>query len=359
MRSFLGTYNAPGSAPSEATILVFEKAVHIGHRNEQGHNLTEIWDIGDISAVFSMAEQGTRIRNTRSGNATILIPGNAPAAFIADLQTELNKRWHKKSKAKELGRNLLLFLGIVGGLVALYFLFVPWMSGKLASKVSIDTEEQFGEAVYSGLNIEGLEDTAASEMVNRFFNTMDVNSNYHIRIAVVKGETVNAFALPGGRIVVYDALLEKMESYPELAALLAHEFTHVNNKHSTKSIFRRLGSRIFLSMLFGKIGSVTSVLFEQADNLKSLKYSRSLEKEADLEGLTLLTDRKIDPKGFSDLFRHLKQSAPASVVPEILGSHPDTDSRIAYLQQAAQNVVVEENQALKTIFESLKQKIQQ
>jgi predicted Zn-dependent protease len=157
---------------------------------------------------------------------------------------------------------------------------------------------------------------------------------------------------------VYSALIEKMESYPELAALLSHEFTHVNNKHSTKSIFRQLGSRIFLSLLFGRLGSVTSVLVNHADNLKSLKYSRGLEKEADVEGLQLLRERKIDPAGFADLFIHLKESSPAAGGPEFLASHPDIDKRIAYIKEVSGDIVVQENTQLQRIFEQLKQTIQ-
>ena len=159
--------------------------------------------------------------------------------------------------------------------------------------------------------------------------------------------------LPGGNIVVYSALLKELKTYPELAALLSHEFTHVNNKHSTKSIFRQLGSRVFLSLLFGKFGNVTSIMVDQADKFKSLKYSRSLEKEADLDGLSLLRERKIDPEGFIGLFRHLRDSAPASAMPEFLGSHPDIDKRIAYIREASKNWQTEENSQLKAIFEKL------
>jgi predicted Zn-dependent protease len=172
---------------------------------------------------------------------------------------------------------------------------------------------------------------------------------------VVNDNVVNAFALPGGRIVVYSALLKQVKSYPELAALLSHEFTHINNKHSTKSIFRRLGSKIFLGLLFGKFGSVTSVLVDHADNLKSLKYSRKLEKEADTEGLAILKQRKIDPQGFVSLFNHLKESAPSNSIPEFLGSHPDIEKRIKHINESSANVQVQENRQLKTIFEKLNQ----
>jgi predicted Zn-dependent protease len=182
---------------------------------------------------------------------------------------------------------------------------------------------------------------------------MKVATAYNVRITVVSSDIVNAFALPGGNIVVYTGLLKELKTYPELAALLSHEFTHVNNKHSTKSIFRQLGSRIFLSLLFGKFGSVTSVMIDQADKFKSLKYSRGLEKEADIEGLAILKERKIDPEGFVALFKHLKDSAPASALPEFLGSHPDIDSRVDYIRAASKNAIVVENEHLKTIFEKL------
>ncbi len=214
-------------------------------------------------------------------------------------------------------------------LIAVYFLIVPWLSEKLASTISVNTEQQIGNAVYDALDLSAQEDKEATTVLNDFFKEMNVPTAYAIRITVVKSDVVNAFALPGGNIIVYSALLKELEAYPELAALLSHEFTHVNNKHSTKSIFRQLGSRVFLSLLFGKFGSVTSVMVDQADKFKSLKYSRSLEKEADLEGLSLLKERKIDAEGFIGLFKHLKDAAPASAMPEFLGSHPDIDQRIA------------------------------
>jgi len=359
MKSYLGTYNISSAEPGEVTVLIFDKEVHIGYRNQQGQNTQLKWAMLDVDASFDFSKHTTRIRHARETGVEIFVNGNDAANYIKEMQSEQSKPWYKKDKAKEWRRNLLIFFGVAGFLVLLYFLLVPWMSEKLATRVSIKTEEQFGEAVYEALVPQNQDNVEASLVVNDFFAAMNVRTAYNVRITVMDGETVNAFALPGGRIVVYSALLEKMESYPELAALISHEFTHVNNKHSTKSIFRKLGSKIFISLLFGKFGSVTSVLVDQADNLKSLKYSRGLEKEADVEGLALLQDRKIDPKGFADLFKHLKESAPAGSMPEFLGSHPDIDKRITYIREASTNAVVVENEQLKAIFKKLKQNVQQ
>lgn len=355
VKSYFGTYSSSGIGPIESTVLVFDKNLSIGYKAADGSNVMVSWPIKDVEAGFDFATQSTRLRNSLLPGE-LIIEGNDAAAFVKSIQAERQKPWHQKSSGKEWIRNSLLLLGIAGLLVLLYLLIVPWLSQKLASKVSVKTEQQLGEAVYDALGLSAQEDTAATAVLNEFFKAMDVPTAYDIRISVVNDNVVNAFALPGGRIVVYKALLKQIQSYPELAALLSHEFTHINNKHSTKRIFRSLGSKVFLGLLFGRFGTVTSVLVNHADNLKNLTYSRSLEKEADVEGLELLVQRKIDPRGFEDLFNHLKASAPESSLPEFLGSHPDTDKRIRYIREAAANVVVAEDAGLKAIFEKLKTK---
>jgi beta-barrel assembly-enhancing protease len=354
MKSYFATYHpGPGAEPVEATVLVFDKNLSIGFRNPDGSNGMHNWLLRDVEVAFEFSRQSTKINYLKS-SGQLLIEGNDAANFIKEMQAEQSKAWHKKSSGKEWIRNSVLFLGIIGLLVLLYLLIVPWLSEKLASKVSVKTEQQLGDAAYDAMGFTDMEDKEASLLLNDFFSAMDVPSAYDIRITVVKDNVVNAFALPGGRIVVYSALLKQMESYPELAALLSHEFTHVNNKHSTKSIFRRLGSKVFIGLLFGRFGTVTSVLINHADDLKSLKYSRRLEKEADMDGLQLLTQRKIDPEGFTALFTHLKEAAPTNSLPEFLGSHPDVDKRIAYIKESSKGAVVAENEQLKAIFDKLK-----
>lgn len=355
MKSYFASYLiSHGADPAESTILIFDKNLSIGYRNDAGVNEMESWLIKEVDAVFDLPTQQTKITNRKKSGSVIFIPGKEALVYINELQAEQQKAWHKRKGGKEWVRNFLLLIGILGLLFLLYLLIVPWLSEKMASKVSVKTEQQLGDAVYNSMNLDQQEDTAATAVLNEFFRQMKVPTAYDIRITVVNDNVVNAFALPGGRIVVYTALLKQIQTYPELAALLSHEFTHINNKHSTKSIFRRLGSKVFISLLFGRFGSVSSVLINHADDLKSLTYSRSLEKEADTEGLAILTQRKINPDGFVSLFTHLKEAAPADMLPEFLGSHPDIDKRIAYIKEASREAAVEEDAQLKAIFEKLK-----
>ena len=355
MKTWFGSYYTSHHAePVEATVLIYEKNISIGCRLADGKNHTLNWDVRDVEVVFDYSIQATKITPIKEPGSKLTINGKNAKDFIIQAQEELNKPWYKKDRTKGSVRNLFIFLVVCAVMVTVYFLIVPWMSEKMASTVSIKTEEQFGNAVYDALALSAKEDKAATMVLNDFFKEMKVATAYNIRITVVNSDVVNAFALPGGNIVVYSALLSELKSYPELAALLSHEFTHVNNKHSTKSIFRQMGSGVFLSLLFGKFGSVTSVMIDQADKFKSLTYSRRLEKEADMNGVDILKERKIDPEGFAALFKHLQDSAPASALPEFLGSHPEIDKRIVYIRDASKNAILEDNTRLKSIFEKLK-----
>jgi Zn-dependent protease with chaperone function len=351
---FASYYTSHQAEPLEATVLAVEDNVTIGFRREEGATHTVRWNMPELAATFEHNLQATKITIASEPGIKLIINGQQAFDFIQQMQAEYKKPWYKKDKTKDFSRNLLIFLGLSGILMIAYFLIFPWLSEKLASTVSIKTEEEFGSAVYDALSIASTENKEATVLLNDFFSEMKVQTDYNVKITVVNGDVVNAFALPGGNIVVYSALLNELKSYPELAALLSHEFIHVNNRHSTKSVFRQIGSKIFFALLFGKFGSVTSVLVDQADRFKSLKYTRSLEKEADMEGLNILKERKIDTEGFIKLFEHLKASAPSSALPELLGSHPDIDKRIGYIRDASVNNSVEENTALKTIFEKLK-----
>lgn len=353
MKSYFGIYTAPGVAHTECTVLMFDKNISIGFKAADGSNQSVNWLLRDLQSHFDMPRQLTVMRNNRAPGE-LHIEGRGAHDFILQQQEESRKPWYRKSSGREWIRNSLLFLAIAGLLVLLYLLIVPWLSQQLASKVSVKTEQQIGNAVYDAMGLQAHEDTAASRLLNEFFREMEIPTAYTIRIAVVNDNVVNAFALPGGRIVVYKALLQQIGSYPELAALLSHEFTHIQNKHSTKSIFRRFGSKVFIGLLFGSFGSVTTVLVNQADNLKHLTYSRRLEKEADMDGLAILLQRNIDPRGFADLFRHLGEAAAGPDIPEFLASHPDIEKRIGYIKEASKNATVTDHEALQTIFDQLK-----
>jgi beta-barrel assembly-enhancing protease len=151
---------------------------------------------------------------------------------------------------------------------------------------------------------------------------------------VLKSPVMNAFAMPGGHIVVYDTLLNAMQKPEELAALLGHEGSHVDLKHSLRSLFRQLGSSLFFSFLFGDYGDISVVVARKADELNGLAYSRDMEMEADKRGADLMQKKEISLEGMRDLFRILKKGEDGHTSgSDFLSTHPSTDERLKYVEE--------------------------
>ncbi|SHF82502.1 Peptidase family M48 [Cnuella takakiae] len=235
-----------------------------------------------------------------------------------------------------------------------YFLVVPWVSGLLASRFPYSYEKQLGEQVYRSMVQPSDIDKPATAAANRFFQALQFDSEHPVRITVVKGDVVNAFALPGGHIIVYQKLLRGLDSYDEFAALLAHEFVHVRNRHTLRSVFRQFGGTIFLSLLVGDAGAVSAVLLNNVNELKNLSYSRRLETEADMEGLQLLRQRGISCRGFVQLFRFLQKESGAMQPSEWLSSHPDLSKRIGSIQRSGTCTEGNKDEQLHSLFLQLK-----
>lgn len=352
MKSYFGTYRGEHTS-REATVLVFDRGISIGFRDEKGVPQSRQWRLGDIVSEYLLSQQSSRLSNRLYPNQVLLIAGPDAHEFLASLKAARSLPWYRRPSGKNGLRNTALLAAILTVLFGLYLLIVPWLAAKMASRVSVKTEQQMGDAVYQALNMAHAEDARAGMLLNAFFEEMKMPGNYDVRISVVNEGEVNAFALPGGRIIVYSGLLDRIRSYPALAALLCHEFVHVDSRHATRSIFRRMGSKLFLAMLFGSMSSVTSLLVDQADNLKFLSYSRKLETEADTRGMDLLLERRIDPRGYEELFQVLEASSTGGQLPEILASHPRTDKRKEKLRQQAGEAKGGEHPVLKAIFEQL------
>jgi beta-barrel assembly-enhancing protease len=221
---------------------------------------------------------------------------------------------------------IIFAIGILGWLS--YIFLLPEIADYGASIFPKEYEIQLGEQLYASV-LEGEDiDSAKTKTINQFFKQLQIKSAYPIKITVVKSEIVNAFALPGGGIVVYDAILRDMKSADQLAALLSHEYSHIQLKHTTRNLFRSLAGYIFVSVIFSDVNGIATILIENAHNLRNLSYSRALETEADNNGLVILRQNHISANGMKDLFKQLKESSNGLEVNEIISTHPDLDSRI-------------------------------
>lgn len=153
---------------------------------------------------------------------------------------------------------------------------------------------------------------------------------FDFQIMLSRSTDVNAFALPGGYVVINLGLLEAAQSGEEVAAVLAHELSHVTLRHSTKRLAGSLGSGAALAFVLGfvDIGAPAYTLA----HLAGLSYERDQESEADTTGLALLERAGISPLGLASFFERLA-SLPRP--PEILSTHPDPGGRAERAREEA------------------------
>jgi predicted Zn-dependent protease len=222
----------------------------------------------------------------------------------------------------------VMILATLGFIALCYFVILPSAAESLATQLPISFETQLGDAAFKNMTQYEQTNDSCSALMNRFFKELNYKTKYPVQITVVNSNVVNAYALPGGHIVVYTGIIEKMDNADELVALLSHEFSHVQLKHSTKNICRSLSSYLLLSLIVGDAGGVTAVVLQNADQLKQLGYSRSLEAEADREGMKLMEQNQIDLEGMRGLFKALKEDEHGADIPAFLSTHPLTDDRI-------------------------------
>jgi predicted Zn-dependent protease len=148
---------------------------------------------------------------------------------------------------------------------------------------------------------------------------------------VVRDSALNAFAAPGGFVVVNSGLVAAAKSPEELAGVLAHEIQHVTLRHSTRAVIREAPLRFALSSLSGG-GMETAA--GVVGTLGALRYRRADEAEADHYGLRVMDAALIDPRGMVSFMRGLEARRGAgSRFTSYVSTHPRTADRIAALEE--------------------------
>jgi len=285
------------------------------------------------------------------------------------------------------GLIVLIFIGILFGLV-FFFYGAPALAEAFARTIPEEYETYIGRNIQETY-LQYLEvDTSRSRMVQRFHDELEYESRYDIHIVVVESDIANAFALPGGFIVVYSGILEMIEKEDELAALLAHEVSHVNGRHSLRTISRNLSTYLLLSILTGDVGGFSSVIIENSNLISSLSFSRNLEKEADIDGINLMINADINPQGMVDLFKRFEylgnsiannirkkpdidstgsfvkndssqtwRKVARKKTEQLLSTHPFPSNRIEYLESALLDLSIRDFQnkgSLEYLFDDIK-----
>ncbi len=223
------------------------------------------------------------------------------------------------------------------------------------SLFNIERETRLGRSVYERLLESGLVET--HPLLDRYINDLGLrllagidNQVRDYRFFIVRDNSINAFALPGGFIGVNRGLIMQARTQHQLASVLAHEIAHVRLMHGMEMMEKgsELNTRAILTMLAGLLlGGVDSqvgsaVLFGGIAGTEQafVNFTRENEYEADRVGMELLSQARFDPNGMVEFFGIMSKLSGSSEIGNIeyLRTHPISNNRIAEAINRAQNL---------------------
>jgi len=292
------------------------------------------WSIEEIS--FEHIGDTLEIRHVSNASSVIKVND---ADFISTFLFFLNKNGHVGwyYKLLHLGMKAYISLAIVilGLIAGGYLVVIPWVAEKAVLIIPMSYDMNMGNTFYHEYVSENDIDSVKTAALNLFAQQLKLNNTGELHFTVVNSTTVNAFALPNGDIIVFTGLIDLMKDYEELAGLIGHEVSHVNNRHSMKMLCRNLAGYIFISAVLSDVNGIMAVIGDNVHNLQSLSYSRQFEQQADEEGTLMMIQSQINPRGMTDLFTRL-QTDEKVILPTFISSHPITTDRIKTIHKLIQ-----------------------
>lgn len=209
-------------------------------------------------------------------------------------------------------------------------------SSGLGGGVSLDQEWQLGDQMAAQVAqqvrlVHDQQALAYVRMVGERLHAQTPLANRPFDFEIVQDSSVNAFSLPGGHIYVNTGLIAQADKADELAAVMAHEISHVVARHAIKQIEQQNEINFIGSILLGQNPNALSQIAAQIIAGGAMaRFSRADEKQADDMGLQLMADAGYDPHGMLDMFNKLlalDRTQPGSVA-RFFQDHPGTQDRI-------------------------------
>ena len=239
------------------------------------------------------------------------------------LVDKLNARsfWHRLHGQERFGKPLIMFaLACVVGVFLVWKFALPAMVSAAVHMTPDPVRTLIDRGSMTGFDRTPLvQDTTLSAErkaeIQTIFNTLlehlpedERDRPYQLHFRSTPAIGPNAFALPGGTIVITDQLARMFDDEDVIAGVLAHEIGHVTGDHGLRQLYRSLGVFVLVGLLAGDTGPILEDVLLEGGVLLSLSYSRHHERDADQSGLSLADAAGYDPAGLMKFFEWLPDS---------------------------------------------------
>ena len=238
---------------------------------------------------------------------------------------------------------------------------LPTLGDYTSGIISLEQEYDLGQSFLRALRAQAplLADPLMQDYVEHLLYRLASHSELQDRrltLAIIKNESINAFAVPGGVVGINLGLFLNGETESETSAILAHELAHISQRHfarrseasrkaSLASMAGMLAGVVLLATAGTDAGLAAISASQGYSQSELLRYSRSREKEADLLGIDTLAAAGLDPNAMAYMFERLNRAQRFSGrnIPEFLLTHPVTKDRISDSYAKSTKLPVPEN----------------
>ncbi|MEE9388050.1 MAG: M48 family metallopeptidase [Paracoccaceae bacterium] len=301
------------------------------------------WRLDDIRVVPDQAANDTIILAYKGDRVSRLSISDEETRRII---TARCPNLHKRPTVENRGRLAVWSFGAVASVALIIFGLVPLLADQLAEYLPPKGEQALGDATFEQIraalsetdlfpvticeNPDGV--AALDKMQARLSDQVDLP--YPLTVHVLDHDLVNAFALPGGRVVLFRGLIDAADSPDEVAGVFAHEIGHVVNRDPARGALRSAGSVGVLGLLFGDFAGGTVVLF-MLNRLIDATYSQEAEALADSFAHKTLSATNIAPSALADMFERLREEGDeeGGILAHFM-AHPELGDRIKSARDA-------------------------
>ena len=248
------------------------------------------------------------------------LSGDVPADIAARLPAK--QKYGGWIDRLGIGPAALTFTIISAAVVAVIMFTPQWLAPLIPSSF----ERHLGDALVGDFGGRFCGGDKGSAALKKLASSLDSDIS-DLQVEVANIDMLNAVALPGGKIIIFQGLLDQARSPDEVAGVLAHEMGHVRKRHVMQSLLRQMGLSLVLGGLDGNAGSIVN-------GALGATYTRAAETEADGYSMTALARANISPVATASFFERLSKmdgSAEGNdqmqAVTGYLSSHPLSSSR--------------------------------
>jgi Zn-dependent protease with chaperone function len=311
-------------------------------RHGQTQDVLARWPAADLFAVHGRADELRLGASSQPSGARVVVAGAEDIARIHATIPALGEK-HRLDRWVQIRIAATATVALAAVIVA-YLFGVPVIASRVVGVLPPAWEKNLGDTAAAQMEAslaEGTDfrvcDTNPNSLANRAIARFGAaaldgsGSPFTLDIKVVKSDVPNAFALPGGKVYFFSALLDRAERQDEFAGVLAHEVGHVAYHHGMEQLISTAGTGALIGFILGDMTGF-SVAAGLGSTIIDTRFSRDSERQADEYAAQVAQRLGFAPAGVADLLLRVGEDDDFTRALALLSTHPLTEDRKAALE---------------------------